>query len=510
MQQIPIIPGIPTRLALDGFWLTSTPEAERTAAEPEHRRQAGERRRWLALAILLVIAAGDILFWKTFPALSLAIFAYVVFGVAALVSPVRRERLPAALGILTLGALPVIEYAQFLSVSILIAATLTALILAHIPREASLVRSSLRLLASVPIGAVRDASRACVTSRPLAETMDRGYVIRFMQGWAVPIGGCLVFGALIFDANPLLQSYLTWQPEFEFPISRAFLWVGIGLLCWPLLQPAQAAVNPKENVREWQMPSFGVNALSVFRALIAFNVLIGVQTLLDLGIFLGGAQLPEGMTYATYAHRGAYPLLATALLAGGFALLARPYLRERRGLVALMMLWLAQNAALCASALLRLDLYMDAYGLTYLRVRAVIWMVLVMIGLGLIAWQVWRQCPNRWLTTRFIALGGGTLYLCCFVNFAALIAHQNLTRGGSIDWYYTCNLPNTARGAIELALAQNPSLREEYANHAYRCADYGPFISDWRNWGFRKARVISTIAAVEQGEFRDENPDRGR
>ena len=28
------------------------------------------------------------------------------------------------------------------------------------------------------------------------------------------------------------------------------------------------------------------------------------------------------MTYASYAHRGAYPLIVTALLAGGFVLLA--------------------------------------------------------------------------------------------------------------------------------------------------------------------------------------------
>ncbi len=30
--------------------------------------------------------------------------------------------------------------------------------------------------------------------------------------------------------------------------------------------------------------------------------------------------MPAGMTYAEYAHRGAYPLIATALLAGGFVL----------------------------------------------------------------------------------------------------------------------------------------------------------------------------------------------
>jgi hypothetical protein len=36
----------------------------------------------------------------------------------------------------------------------------------------------------------------------------------------------------------------------------------------------------------------------------------------------GSATLPDGLTYADYAHRGAYPLIVTALLAGWFAIVA--------------------------------------------------------------------------------------------------------------------------------------------------------------------------------------------
>ena len=51
-----------------------------------------------------------------------------------------------------------------------------------------------------------------------------------------------------------------------------------------------------------------------------FNALFAVQTVLDLTYLWGGVALPDGMTYATYAHRGAYPLIVTALLAAGFVL----------------------------------------------------------------------------------------------------------------------------------------------------------------------------------------------
>lgn len=70
------------------------------------------------------------------------------------------------------------------------------------------------------------------------------------------------------------------------------------------------------------------------------------------------------MSHAEYAHRGAYPLLATAMLAGSFAMAARPFWAEHRLIRPLLLFWLAQNLALCGAAALRLDLYIAAYGQT--------------------------------------------------------------------------------------------------------------------------------------------------
>jgi hypothetical protein len=101
-----------------------------------------------------------------------------------------------------------------------------------------------------------------------------------------------------------------------------------------------------------------INARSVTRALILFNVMFAAQTLMDVGYLWGGVRLPDGMTYATYAHRGAYPLMATALLAGGFALVAQTWLD---GLVmrGLLLVWIVQTLILVMSSILRLALNVD-------------------------------------------------------------------------------------------------------------------------------------------------------
>ena len=53
---------------------------------------------------------------------------------------------------------------------------------------------------------------------------------------------------------------------------------------------------------------------AILRSLVVFNALFAVQTLLDVVYLWGGVRLPDGLSYADYAHRGAYPLIATALL----------------------------------------------------------------------------------------------------------------------------------------------------------------------------------------------------
>ena len=86
--------------------------------------------------------------------------------------------------------------------------------------------------------------------------------------------------------------------------------------------------------------------------------MFAAQTLMDVGYLWGGVRLPDGMTYATYAHRGAYPLMTTALLAGGFALVAQTWL-DGRVMRGLLLVWIVQTLILVMSSILRLALNVD-------------------------------------------------------------------------------------------------------------------------------------------------------
>jgi len=205
----------------------------------------------------------------------------------------------------------------------------------------------------------------------------------------------------------------------------------------------------------------------IVRCLLAMNAVFALQLVLDSRYLVFGGQLPEGMTYAQYAHRGAYPLIATAILAATMVLAVfRPGGIAERSTWArrLVLLWIGQNVALVASAVWRLAAYVDVYTLTRLRVAAAVWMFMVAGCLFLLLWRIARSRNNYWLTARAMGWGLIALWLCSFVPFDPLIARYNVHNcremgghAGSIDLAYLEALGPDALPAIDHLIAHLPA-----------------------------------------------------
>ena len=341
---------------------------------------------------------ADLLFFTRPPGLSLAVFAIVMVVVVHLgCGPRRAVRgdLVTA-GLLVAAVLPVVEVVQdlsllFLGLGLLAASVWIAQGSAGTPR--SVARGMMLFSGSFPavaaagaLGGVRWAARSGREATPLRS---------LARTWLLPGVAGLVLVALLLAANPVLS---LWAAELkrvplhpEAAVRHGAFWIVTAFLLWPFValivdrgwllgRPDAAAATPTPT--GW--PNW-INETSICNSLVIFNLLLGVQTLLDLGYLWGGMELPDGITPAQYAHRGAYALVATALLAGAFALVSRPFAHGQVWLRGLLGLWIAQNVLLVISTLLRLDLYVDAFGFTRLRLAAAIWMALVAGGLVLTA-----------------------------------------------------------------------------------------------------------------------------
>lgn len=89
-------------------------------------------------------------------------------------------------------------------------------------------------------------------------------------------------------------------------------------------------------------------------------------------LFAGKGTLPQGMTYSAYARQGFFQLLAVALINLFLVLAILNYFRRHPVLTGCLTVISLCTGVLLGSSAFRMCLYVDAYGLTFLRL-AVLW-----------------------------------------------------------------------------------------------------------------------------------------
>ncbi|UOA25623.1 DUF4173 domain-containing protein [Pseudosulfitobacter sp. DSM 107133] len=490
-----IMRGVPLAMQHDGWWLGGIDQP----SQRKRTERQGDRTGPVRLALLVaLIALSDALVWQVSAGVSLALFCAILGGVAIWLADVPARVASQAGGGVALAVLPLVELVQPLSVVIsMVGLSLVVVFVAGI-RRAAVIRSALRLWWVGPVAAVRDGAQA---ARQMVSVKPSGWDLeRLVKAWAVPVilGG--VFALLLLEANPVLDRWSQSLNDLRLPevnLWRGMFWGLMALLIWPCLVTARLHSRLMPAPARQTVRRVGViNAGSVARSLVLFNAMFAVQTVMDIVMLYGDAGLPEGMSHATYAHRGAYPLLVTALLAGLFAVLARPFAEEKPLLRVLLLAWLAQTLALVLASVVRLDTYVDVYGLTRLRLAAFVWMGMVAAGLGVVVWQVAARKHNGWMLLRSGGIGVVTIYVCAFINFDGIIARHNLTQEVVKDSWYICRylgegaLPAVTRHEAKTGYPLCPMLQPGIGPELFEPAD-------WREWGFRNARLRRSLQAIE-------------
>jgi hypothetical protein len=454
-------------------------------------------------------------------------FAIFFTGLAAAIifvnkTKVENARLVKALCVLVLALLPSVENLSTLSACLGLLGIISFLLILHRQLRETLLCALLgickfivRMPARLPFDLYRfhqtTKRRVSATSQRLGPSV-----------WVVPIGFSLVFLTLFSNANPLIEKWLTGIDLTELTDNfngwRVMFWSAALLLCWPFIRfkpgrswtipPVVDQANPVEP-KQGRRDLFGEPA--IFRSLLLFNLLFALQIGLDATYLLGGADLPDGMTYAQYAHRGAYPLICTALLAAAFVLFAtRPGSRSEHSarVRTLILGWTAQNVILVIFSIQRLGLYVEAYALTYWRVAAFIWMLLVLIGLVLIVIKFWRARSNGWLVEMNLIALLTVLYVTSFVNVASVIGEYNVSRslGDGNHWldaHYLHELGIHAIPAMDRVGSSSKSLKISGRHRSYSLTSKRALVTarnrlaqwvswskqDWRLWSFRRYRL---------------------
>jgi Domain of unknown function (DUF4173) len=472
---------------------------------PGERRPASLK---FALSLVLVILA-DWLFYDQGEGISVVLFAVTLMCGSLLTNfgGLDRTRAVPAAAIFLAGLVPAIEELNLLSCTILIVALCGGISILTNPNLTRLRDWLVALRDLLLIGPFR--SIADVTRLLLQTNFTAGLVACF-----VPLALGSIFVLLFASANPLIEKWLVMlnprSVASQFDTVRMLFWAAAFLAIWPFIQlrwRRQIAIDPATidldaMALDSSQPSAGADKAprsspavlstpTILRSLILFNLLFAVQTVLDLIYLWGDGKLPPDITYADYAHRGAYALILTALLAAGCVLTAmRPGgLAEASKIIRpLVYLWVAQTILLVASSIQRLHLYVEIYQLTYWRLAAFIWMLLVAIGLALIVARIVLKRSNDWLIRLNLVSLAGTLHICALINFAAIIADYNVSHS-LLDSAYLAGLGPQALPAIDKARQLLPSNQCLVRSHDRLVQQQQQIMASWRSWGFRSYRL---------------------
>ena len=473
-------------------------------------------------AIALGLAAlADWLFYGERVGISFVLFSIALMGCSLLANHAASDgkRMLIASLVLIAGIIPAVEQLNALSLAIAVLGLGLAVSIATNPDLDGLAdraRALRGLFLFGPFRLIRDMAGSL--NMPALAT---GFVV-----WFIPIVFGGLFVALFASANPLIERWFAQlnpgNAASQVSLARLLFWLVAASVVWPFIhvrwrRKIAVTTAPIESVPDQSQPSAESGSVdflgvaTVLRSLILFNLLFAVQTILDVIYLWGNAALPADITYAAYAHRGAYPLIVTALLAAGFVLIAmKPGgpAEQSKVIRPLVYLWVAQNVMLVVSSILRLDLYVQIYLLTYWRIAAFVWMLLVAIGLVLIVARIALRRSDQWLIRANLITLTGTLYICSLVNFAAIIADYNVThsreasgKGVSIDMHYLSLLGPQALPALDKAF-QLRGVDTSLVSHRNCLVErLRQDMASWRAWSFRNWRLQRYIAAQEKQQL---------
>ena len=470
---------------------------------------------WLkgAVAALLAMLANFLLF-QTFPwgAVLGGFAAAWIVGLILSRSGMLRDRRALPALVAAIGFAAVMVERPGLLVWLMFGLSLTiAALSARVRNGEPAWRWAQRLLVHAVIAGVGPILDAVRLSRLRRKRPTRVSPVAVIRVAALPVIGGLVFLLLFARANPLIAEALgaasVPTPSGE-TIARLLGCGLVAVMVWTTLRPRwhrKLVALPSLGART--LP--GVSTASVTLSLVVFNALFALQNGLDIAFLWSGAPLPGALTLADYAHRGAYPLIATALLAGLFVLVVfrpgseatgRPLVRG------LVVLWVAQNMVLVASSILRTADYIEGYALTRFRIVAMIWMVMVGIGLLLICWRMLRDLPAHWLIDANVKVVLVVLAGLSVVDLGAVAAAWNVRHarevdgtGAVLDLGYLRDIGQPALvSLVELEqTTRDPSLRDRVAAVRREVLiatrrDQG----GWRGWNWRRERRLARVTAL--------------
>lgn len=242
---------------------------------------------------------------------------------------------------------------------------------------------------------------------------------------------------------------------------------------------------------------FLVNAVYLLFTFIQFTYLFGSLSL----------NLPKNLTYAEYARRGFFELVAVTLINLSILLIVLNYTKisssiERLFFRVLNSILVACTVVMLFSAHFRMTMYEKVYGYTYLRVFTHGFMFFILALLVVTIIKIWYE--NLILLKWYLILAVIAYLILNFSNMNALIAKNNIEtyhNTGKIDIYYLTSLseesiPYTANlyNEIKDKDSENAKILDEYLK--YEKSNLEATSTSWQSFNISRNKALKVLKGI--------------
>jgi hypothetical protein len=332
------------------------------------------------------------------------------------------------------------------------------------------------------------------------------HVAPVARGLAIAIPLLLIFGGLLAAADAVFSKIIARSFDWDFTSHIAVIvWITwmVGGFLRGMLLGKEIAITAGERPRFLYL---GITEIGIVLGLL--DALFLGFVLVQFRYFFGGAtrvQTIAGLTYAEYARSGFFELVGVAALIIPLLLIAHWLLRKenRRDERIFRILAGAQVILLfviMGSALQRMRLYQQEYGLTELRIYTTAFMGWLALIFGWFAVTVLRGKRERFAFGAVIA-GFLIIIVLQIVNPDSLIISTNINHkvaGRSFDAGYAASL---SADALPVIIASLPKLeQQERCLLASRLLQRRPQYANagWRRWNWSRVKAGRVLSNNEQ------------
>ncbi len=265
---------------------------------------------------------------------------------------------------------------------------------------------------------------------------------KILQGLVLAVPMVLLFGGLFLMADPNYERQLSQAGVNAGPVLRALLFAF--LLLGGLHHYVLRAGAGEKPAPFWQAdPTILGVALVCLNALFASFLAVQAEHLFQVDVHPGRV--------AEYARSGFFELVTATLLVLGLVMAAYAMLYRRNqagwalGAMALLIL---QTFGLAGSAVHRMSLYIQSWGLTLTRTYVEMALMGICLSLLLVLAALVRRPELPWLTARLLMLGLLMLAGAGLVDVERLVAEVNVRRP-NVDRAYLATLSADAIPAVD-------------------------------------------------------------